>query len=614
MSSTLADKVPAELITAPQWVLWKSVTRDGKPTKLPFQPNGKPAASNDSATWSPFDVARDAFEAKRGYAGLGFVFSEHDAFCGIDLDGCRDPETGDIAGWARSIIGKFKSYAEVSPSLTGIKIWTRAKFPFERGRKVELSTAPRVCDKAPAIEVYDKLRYFAVTGQRLKGFDDVRECQSEMDWLIVEYLPETEPTAAGPAFYGDDAVIERARKYLAKLDPAVSGSGGHNATFHAACVLVIEFGIPPEQAMPLLEEYNQRCAPPWSQRELQHKLASAAKQPGPRNRLRNTREQEWSATPVRTYRDPVGSKDVESTEAPPKVSTLDDATRGYLAGLDPEKSTLIRLGLPEMDYALAGGVEPGEMLLLCARPSHGKTAIALQVAHHLTSEGMPVAIISEEMPAKALGKRVLQFVSNVPEEHWAHSKPQIQQQLDEHFKQRAKYIVIENCRTAARALAALSEAKEKYGIKFAIVDYAQMLASPGKSQYEKVTATSLALKQFATRSGITMLVLCHLSRAIESRQRFTPTNADIKDTGQLEQDADVIMFNVWPHKLNSKKDPHEFLFFVSKNRNRAINSHAFKCRFEPSRQMLLHERPDDHFSEYSDESHDSHQRQSGFDF
>ena len=72
----------------------------------------------------------------------------------------------------------------------------------------------------------------------------------------------------------------RARDYLAHLPPAVSGSGGHNATFLAACWLV-RFGLGDRDAMALLREFNQRCLPPWTEKELAHKLADARKIVGP---------------------------------------------------------------------------------------------------------------------------------------------------------------------------------------------------------------------------------------------------------------------------------------------------------------------------------------------
>src|SRR5690606_35297356 len=98
-------KIPQELISRKQWVLWKSVTRGEQSTKLPFQPNGQNAKSNDSSTWHDFHTI--ALGVDGGYEGPGFVFSEDDPYIGIDLDGCRDPETGYVSQWAKEIILKF---------------------------------------------------------------------------------------------------------------------------------------------------------------------------------------------------------------------------------------------------------------------------------------------------------------------------------------------------------------------------------------------------------------------------------------------------------------------------------------------------------------------------
>ena len=86
--------------------------------------------------------------------------------------------------------------------------------------------------------------------------------------------------------------IERARRYLAALPPAVSGSGGHDATFHAACVLVHGFGLTLDEARPILHEWNARCLPPWHPADLEHKLVSAVATPTdrPRGYLLNERE------------------------------------------------------------------------------------------------------------------------------------------------------------------------------------------------------------------------------------------------------------------------------------------------------------------------------------
>ncbi|MFO0892132.1 MAG: phage/plasmid primase, P4 family [Isosphaeraceae bacterium] len=80
--------------------------------------------------------------------------------------------------------------------------------------------------------------------------------------------------AASPTCPGD--LAGRAARYLDRMPPAVSGQRGHDRTFHAACVLIKRFGLSVEEARPLLADWNRRCEPPWSERELDHKLTSAA--------------------------------------------------------------------------------------------------------------------------------------------------------------------------------------------------------------------------------------------------------------------------------------------------------------------------------------------------
>ena len=114
-----------------------------------------------------------------------------------------------------------------------------------------------------------------------------------------------------------------------------------------------------------------------------------------------------------------------------------------------------------------------------------------------------------------------------------------------------------------------------------------MLDAKGKDRYERISRVSQTLRMLASRLQIIVLVLAQLNREIESRKTFTPMMSDIKETGQLEQDADVIIFGVWPHRIDSSKDQKDYQFFVCKNRNREIRKGAFQCDFNPARQMLL---------------------------
>ena len=146
------DCLPEELRQRRQWVVWKLEERDGKPTKVPYiAGGGGKASSTDSLTWRSFEEAVRALETGR-YDGLGFVFSSGDPFAGVDLDDCRDPETGALEEWAEKIVEDFGSYAEVSHSGKGVHIIVKGKTPNKKRGKVE---------------AYSLERFFAMTGQVL---------------------------------------------------------------------------------------------------------------------------------------------------------------------------------------------------------------------------------------------------------------------------------------------------------------------------------------------------------------------------------------------------------------------------------------------------------------
>jgi putative DNA primase/helicase len=119
------ENIPGQLTERPQWVCWRLETRDGKPTKVPYTPGTeRRASSTDLMTWRTFDQALAAYEAgEPPYDGIGFVFCSADPFVGVDLDDCRDPESGAVAEWAQRIISRVEEgYIEASPSGTGVHV------------------------------------------------------------------------------------------------------------------------------------------------------------------------------------------------------------------------------------------------------------------------------------------------------------------------------------------------------------------------------------------------------------------------------------------------------------------------------------------------------------
>ncbi len=213
-SSTLAaldpTRIPAALRERSQWVCWKYITRGGKQTKCPVNARGGGRAdSTDPATWASFDEVVAAWKAG-GYAGIGYVFTADGPFAGIDLDGCID-DAGNIVAAAREIIDALNSYTEISPSGRGVKV-------FVGGRKPEgIGCKSKAIAGFKESEVYDRDRFFTVTGQRVPDTPaEVEDRQAALDALCIRLWPKKRSphlngTVASAGFSGDDeALIQRA--------------------------------------------------------------------------------------------------------------------------------------------------------------------------------------------------------------------------------------------------------------------------------------------------------------------------------------------------------------------------------------------------------------------
>lgn len=149
------ENIPSALTRLQQWVLWRYTwsVKQGKWTKRPLTPSGGFASSTDPATWTDYKTALTALPRRvfgtRQFDGIGFVVSDSDPLCALDLDHCL--KRGIPNAWAKHVVGALDSYTEITPSGDGLRIFIYAKLP-GHGRK------------ADTIEIYDKQRFLTVTG------------------------------------------------------------------------------------------------------------------------------------------------------------------------------------------------------------------------------------------------------------------------------------------------------------------------------------------------------------------------------------------------------------------------------------------------------------------
>ena len=168
----------------------------------------------------------------------------------------------------------------------------------QTGKTIQIKLDPVVFNAARIIKLWGTIaRKGADTADRPHRKSDILNVPDPIEIVTVDQLqqvanlvPTTTPTAEAASHRLSATptradVAERARKYVAKPPAAIAGQSGHNAAFRIACILMKDFALPLEDALPIYREWNETCQPPWSEKEMLHKLEDAAKQPGPVGKL-----------------------------------------------------------------------------------------------------------------------------------------------------------------------------------------------------------------------------------------------------------------------------------------------------------------------------------------
>jgi len=210
--------------------------------------------------------------------------------------------------------------------------------------------------------------------------------------------------------------------------------------------------------------------------------------------------------------------------------------------------TGIPTGFAKLDQ-MTSGLQPGDMIVLAARPSMGKTSLALNMAINAAAQGLSVGVFSLEMGAEQLTLRLLSTQSGIPHhnirnasissEEWI-ELTNVAAQLAEMklFIDDTAGLNIMELRAKARKL------KMEHNVQFLIIDYLQLLHSPKwhENRNQEVSFISRSLKALAKELKVPILALSQLSRGVDSRMDKRPMLSDLRESGAIEQDADVIMF------------------------------------------------------------------------
>jgi hypothetical protein len=294
--------------------------------------------------------------------------------------------------------------------------------------------------------------------------------------------------------------------------------------------------------------------------------------------------QKWiDDTVANAYRFVVQRRETRSVSA----TTFRESAHSYIDLIESNQRIYVPSGIAELDDSI-DGIAPGEVCVIAARPSHGKSALAIQWLASSAKLGVAGLFISEEMSAIEIGKRRLLSISDVPHDQWvAASASVLRRDVDDHHRSAADVYVIEHAATIDRVDELIDQFCGLYNVGIVAIDYCQLLNDRAKrDRYEVVTEISRRIKQAAGRNHVAVILCSQLNREVEKRDDNEPKMSDLRESGGIEQDADLLLFAQYPCRFDSTASPELFRVVVGKRRNGPIRRTRLELRFNPDRQIV----------------------------
>lgn len=501
--------IPAELRNIPQWVCWRYEERNGKLTKVPIDPlRGTYASVDDPFSWSDFDTALAACD-RWGCNGVGIVLTPDLGIVGWDFDCCRPPDgTWDEA--VLQMVRQLNSYTEVTPSGRGLRVFCRGSIPRSR--------------RKGNIEVYKDGRFLTVTGQQLQGTPDtIEHRQAEVDVLYALVFAEKQEPPPPPqpesAPVSDAELLERAMKAKdgAKFRQLWSGDdAGYPSTSEAdlALMSMLLFWCGGDQARaerlfsmsPRGQRSKWRERPDYRERTL-------------RAALENKTE---------FYHSKNGRKPQEPERLAPPVDWT-----GFLRPLRDVEARPV-------DWLLPNLLARGEITILAGEAGAGKTTLALEIAHALTSTDVTMG---ERPQAQA---RVVWL-------HFDHSEGRIREKYEATYgEEPAEAFMTPNMeklegagmlRLTPENVPLWASMLKAFGAECVIVDTMNdWLGCDDTDKEAKVRPLMNALRQLVEQTGVALLAIHHPNKASTLRRVTALANSYVfgakADTVALLADPD----------------------------------------------------------------------------
>lgn len=466
--SRIYQNIPDELKQLNQWVVHEN--------KIPFDPKTKKAAkSNDVGTWGSFKSAIGAY-CDNGYNGIGFCFTV--PYVGVDIDKSLD----------LTIPTTLQSYTEYSPSGKGLHIICKGN--------VSRSL------KTTALEIYNKYRFFTVTGRQLKQFPStINDCTD----LLKQYIPDTKV----------EAVRNPNNWVVSALNELESGNI-HNVTIKIVGKLHRD-GWQKDEIRSLLLPHIERVK--GDIRSFEQRLDSVSKYP----------------TEQRTNYNEPNSRPIEIFTPSKHLSEYEQSIKSRGKVLHADLST----GFDKLDH-YTNGLKKGALWVVGARTGVGKTGLSINFTSNLLDRGKRVLFFSTEMVSSEIFDRLIALKLGLDlftfgADGWQSGEDEIRyNNLRRDFENSPIHI----CQEPEPTIGTIGEAISQVVPDVIIIDHIQRIANSSDKRHHEISRFIKGLNTICRRHNIAGIVNSQLNRLAETE---VPGLHHLRECGSLEEEAHAVL-------------------------------------------------------------------------
>jgi len=254
------------------------------------------------------------------------------------------------------------------------------------------------------------------------------------------------------------------------------------------------------------------------------------------------------------------------------VSSIADAVAEFDEWYRSADPAGIPTGLADVDKLL-GGLKTGQLIIVAARPGQGKTALAITIARHVAGTSVPVMVFSLELTRREIVQRLVAGDSGLSGHDIAAKS------LEEYQTEAMRWAmesiaslpirIDERCLSVSQIGSLVRMHVQREGVRVVVIDYLSLIGPEDRKapREQQVATMTRQLKTLAKDLGIAVILLAQLNRALEQRSDRKPQLSDLRESGAIEQDADVVGFIERPIMSDENADQHEAWLYVRKHRN-----------------------------------------------